>query len=364
MARRGFGTISKSRGGRYRARYSIGGMWTNAPTSFRTKAEAERWLATERNRLEARSAGTPAPKPKAPTLSDYSTRWLAERPIRPSTARTYGVYLDRHIRPVLGGMPLDRLTADHIKAWHNNAAPDAPTVRARSYALLKTILASAVEDGLVPVNPCRIRGAGNVRPAVEVVTATPAQVAELAEAMPAPYSLAILLGAWCQLRAGETLALRRRDVDTRAGLVHVRRGVTWQGQAAHFGPPKTNAGIRSVHMPRHVVAAVEDHLEQHVGPTREALLFPREPGSDVPVHLSTFSTQMVKRAVKATDLPETFRYHHLRHSGLTMLASAGASVAELQARAGHATPGIAIRYQHARAERDRALAERLDDLVE
>ena len=89
------------------------------------------------------------------------------------------------------------------------------------------------------------------------------------------------------------------------------------------------------------------------------MLFPREPGSDVPVHLSTFSTEHFKRAVRSTDLPASFRFHHLRHTGLTLLASAGASVAELQARAGHTTPGIALRYQHARAERDKALAERL-----
>jgi hypothetical protein len=49
---------------------------------------------------------------------------------------------------------------------------------------------------------------------------------------------------------------------------------------------------------------------------------------------------------------------------LSLLAESGASMAELQARAGHATAGIAMRYQHARAERDRSLAERLGSVAQ
>lgn len=146
-------------------------------------------------------------------------------------------------------------------------------------------------------------------------------------------------------------------------MIQIRRGVTWQDGAPHYGPPKTAVGVRSVHMPPLVAEAVEAHLNEHANPGRDGLLFPAAPGSEEPIHLSTFSTEVVKRSVKRTDLPETFRYHHLRHTGLSLLAENGASMAELQARAGHATAGIAMRYQHARAERDRALADRLGEVA-
>ena len=42
-----------------------------------------------------------------------------------------------------------------------------------------------------------------------------------------------------------------------------------------------------------------------------------------------------------------------------MAAQAGASLRELQARLGHSTAAAAMTYQHATAERDRALAERM-----
>ncbi len=361
MARRGFGQIRKLPSGSYHARYQADatGRVANAPTTFRTKASAEAWLARERVRLENEAAGAPVVRAReTPTFSDYADRWLAERPLRPTTARTYRNYIERHARPVLGPLPLDKITPDVVRRWYEGMALGAPTARAQTYSLVRTILGTAIDEDLIDSQPCRLRGAGSASVKTEVITATPDQVEALRCAMPPRMALAILLGAWCQLRIGEALALRRRDIDLNTGVVHVRRGVTWPGGEAHIGPTKTAAGLRDVHMPSTMLDAVRAHLALNVERAGDALLFPSQPGSHTPVHQSWFARRM-KAAVRTTDLPETFRYHHLRHTGLTLLAQRGASVAELQARAGHATPGIALRYQHASAERDRALAERL-----
>lgn len=364
MGRRAFGQIRKLPSGNYQARYQYDatGRMVNAPTTFSTKAAAEAWLRREAVRLEQLASGAPAPKPIAPTFAHYSTRWLAERPLRPSTARTYRHYLNAHVLRRLGPLRLDRITPEVIRVWYRSLAPDAPTVRARTYALVKTILASAVDEDLIDSQPCRLRGASNARVQTEVLIATPEQVAALYRAMPPRLALTVLLGAWCQLRVGETLALRRRDVDTADGVVYVRRGVTWQGRTPTYGPPKTAAGERAVHMPEVMLETVCDHLERHVGRSPDDLLFPAEPGAPHPIHLSTFSTGAVKAAVRRTDLPETFRFHHLRHTGATLLAQRGGTIAELQRRLGHATPGIAMRYQQSSDERDRALASTLSDM--
>ncbi len=65
-----------------------------------------------------------------------------------------------------------------------------------------------------------------------------------------------------------------------------------------------------------------------------------------------------RKAVGRSDL----RFHDLRHSGLTWSAAAGATVAELMRRAGHASPQAALRYQHVTEDRDRALADALAEL--
>ena len=43
------------------------------------------------------------------------------------------------------------------------------------------------------------------------------------------------------------------------------------------------------------------------------------------------------------------RFHDLRHTGATLAAATGATLAELMSRLGHSTPGAALRYQHAAA---------------
>ena len=53
------------------------------------------------------------------------------------------------------------------------------------------------------------------------------------------------------------------------------------------------------------------------------------------------------------------RFHDLRHTGATLAAATGATMAELMRRLGHSTPGAAMRYQHAADDRDRAIAEAL-----
>lgn len=369
--RNSFGSVETLPSGRHRARYSVSpGRWRSAPTTFSTKAEAHAWLARARVAMEQAAAGSPkaAQASRPPRLSDYVSEWIAERrngrgeALRPSARRTYESYLRLHIGTApLGRLRLDEITPEHVRAWHHGLDPAHPTGRARVYAFLRTVLATAVADELIAVNPCRIRGAGQARAVTPVEVLTPQEVADLADAIGERYGAAIHLGAWCQMRVGEVLALRRRDVDLDARLVHVRRGVTWIDGRAQFGPPKTDAGIRDISMPAAVAQVLERHLAK-VGPGRDALLFVgRTPGSPPPVQ--TFADS-VKRAARRSGLPQTFRFHHLRHAGLSLLAEAGASVAELQSRAGHSTPAMALHYQHARAVRDRELAERLSAVID
>jgi integrase len=57
-------------------------------------------------------------------------------------------------------------------------------------------------------------------------------------------------------RSGEVRGLRVRDLDLDARVVHVRQAVVRLKGQLLIGPPKTNAGIRSVAMPPHLVPAL------------------------------------------------------------------------------------------------------------
>ena len=232
------------------------------------------------------------------------------------------------------------------------------------YALLHAVMRSALEEEeppLIQANPIMIRGGSQAgAPKTKKIVATPQQVDELAAAMPERLALAVYLGAWCQTRNGEAMALRRRDVTPER--ICITRGVTWVHGEPVFGPPKTDAGTREIAVPPHIAPKIREHLLAHANPGPDGLLFPAHPGQDRPMHQNTYAYYQAQ-ARKATSLPETFRYHHLRHTGLTWAAQVGGTLAELQARAGHARPSTAMLYQHSTKTRDEALAEALSEQI-
>lgn len=91
----------------------------------------------------------------------------------------------------------------------------------------------------------------------------------------------------------------------------------------------------------------------------EALLFPAVSGGHL--HPRTFGKRF-DQAREAAGRPD-LHFHDLRHTGAVLAAQTGATLAELMARLGHSTPDAAMRYQHAAADRDRAIAAALSKLA-
>ncbi|MDP8937253.1 MAG: site-specific integrase, partial [Actinomycetota bacterium] len=176
------------------------------------------------------------------------------------------------------------------------------------------------------------------------------------------YRPMILLAGFAGLRTGETLGLRRCDVDLLHGEVHVRhQAQEIRGTGRVVLAPKSAAGRRSVALPAVVVESLEQHLAAFPGPDAEAPLFTGPEGG--PLRRATFS-RVWRAAVAATGAPAELRPHDLRHHAATLTARMpGITTKELMARIGHASPRAALVYQHATRERDRAVASYLDDVV-
>jgi integrase len=293
-----------------------------------------------------------------PTLADYSAGWLKSRTLRDRTRHHYRQLLDRQILPTLGEVRLTQVTPTVVRNWHTELGPGMPTLRAHAYGLLRTIMGSAVAEQLITYNPCVLRGAGNAKTSHRPKPATLTEIATIAAHMPDRLRLAVLLAAWCGLRFGELIELRRQDVDVRARVIHVRRAAyRVPGNKVAVGKPKSDAGIRDVAIPPHLIPAVKDHLRNlpHL-----SLLFPGKGGE----HLAPSSLYKhfypARRAAGRPDL----RWHDLRHTGATLAAATGASLAELMARLGHSTVAASLRYQHAAQDRDQVIAEALSRMVE
>ena len=222
--RRGFGYVRKLPSGRWPASYVGPDLVRRSAThTFEAKADAEGWLGGRREEVVAGHWQPPVrvERVAALTFDAYATQWLRERALKPRTREGYEHLLGRYLRPVLGRMPIDAITPSVVRTWWSRLPADKPTVRARSYALLKAVMNTAVADEVIDSNPCRIRGAANSPRVREIRPASIEELEVIVEAMPDRLRALVLLCAWCALRSGEVLELRRRDVDVVAGTVRV-----------------------------------------------------------------------------------------------------------------------------------------------
>ena len=197
-----------------------------------------------------RKAAEDAARKAGQTFGDYALPWVTQArrpdgsPLRTRTRLLYERILERDLLPVFGDTSLDRITTGQIRTWWQRLPADRRTGNAHAYALLRTILGSAVEAELLAANPATIRGAGQTRRQRAIGPATVPELEAIADAMPDAQRMAVLLAGWCALRFGEVAELRRRDVTPDGDTLRVRRAMTYRDGQVWVGAPKSDAGRR------------------------------------------------------------------------------------------------------------------------
>ena len=366
--KRSFGAIRRLPSKRYQASYIGPDLARHvAPETFTAKIDAEGWLALERRMVEWDEWISPevrrakALHDDAQTLRVYATTWLPERVavrgLKPKTVSEYRRYLDRLIYPTLGELRLRDVTPATVRSWVGMLNAKTPRLNEHAYALLKTIFATAVQDELLDRNPCRERMRKPVRHIGE-----PASLDELAllvAALPQRLRLMIELAAWCALRFGEVAELRRGDIDLKNGVVRVTRAVQWVDGMKIVAAPKADS-VLVVAFPPHLGEAIRDHLKNHAQWGKDGLLFPTTHGEQY--RAPTFHQAYFRKAREAAERPD-LRFHDLRHTGATLAAASGATLAELMQRLGHTTVSAALAYQHAAQGSDKRIAAQLSTIA-
>lgn len=352
--RRSFGAVRALPSGRFQASYlDPHGKRRNAPTTFTTKGDADIWLTLQRAALETGSwRGTD----DRVTVGEYAQTWFTALRVRPRTMYGYRKTFDRWIAPTFGSTPVSAVTPAMVRAWVGTFPDEHPYARVNAYRLLGRLFTDAVSDGIVRETPVRVKGARQGPPPRQGHALTVPEILAVAEHMPTGRGLAVILSAFCALRPGEVLALRRRDIDQTAHVVHVRETASARyGGGAHIGPTKTAASRRTVNYPAELHERVAAHLAEHAAPGQAGHVFPSPINAGDPLSSGAYLTS-VKKAAKAAGL-EDVKPHDFRHSGATLAAGTGATLRELMARLGHTSPEIAMQYQHSARERDRVIAD-------
>ena len=114
------------------------------------------------------------------------------------------------------------------------------------------------------------------------------------------------------------------------------------------GPPKSEAGKRTVSLPALVLPDITAHRDRYAAAGDDSLIFTGPKGA--PLRRPNFSATW-RRATEAAGLTG-FHFHDLRHTGNHIAATTGASLRELMGRMGHSTTRAALVYQHRTTERE------------
>jgi integrase len=358
--RRRFGALRQLPSGQWQARYrGPDGLMRPADTTFLTKTDAEVWLI--RKEAEILDGDWINPDAGKVLLSDYGTTWIEERPnLRPKTIRLYRYLFRRHIQPHFGSVTIADIKEAQVRSWRKKLLDSgvSAVTAAKAYRLLRAILYTAVDDGIIRRNPCRIKGAGQEQSAERPVL-TIAEVYDLAAAIDPRYRALVLLGTFASLRWAELAALRPCDIDLDTCTIRVVRQLIEQlGGGSAFGPPKSRAGRRTVPFSDIIKAELADHLDRLDPDDDQALVFTSPMGT--PLRHSNFYRRAWLPAAAKAGLPG-IHFHDLRHAGNTLTADAGASLRELMDRMGHSSTRAALIYQHSSDERQRKLADAIGE---
>lgn len=291
-------------------------------------------------------------------VRDFAAEWLAGRDVRSSTGARDASLVRTHILPAWGNTPIGALRVAEVSAWRQQLEV-SPATASKILTLFKSMMASAVDHGLLPTNPI----AKVKLPKVdreEMRFLTPAEITALAEAIDQRYRALVYVGAYGGLRIGELAGLQVGDLDMLKGIISVERQVVETAGKLTIGPLKTKASRRKVKVPRPVMDELGAHLANWVHMTD--LVFPAPGGG--PLSRTAFRSRFWVPAVQRSNL-EGVRVHDLRHTAMALWIAAGANGKQIADRAGHTSVSFVLdRYGHLLPDADDLLIDRLERMAE
>jgi len=326
--------------------------------TFRLKGDAERF---ERRTIREMETGEYLdPSARRITFGQWHDRWwptIESSDRAPSTIAGYESSLRIQVLPYLRDVPIKDLRKIHLQEWLGQlrkAGYSGSTIHIAKTAA-GMVLTSAVDSGIIAANPMtglRIaKGTSKTRQAL-----TAEQVELLADAVGQWWRPFVLVLAYCGLRPGEAIALRRRHLDD-LGRLTIEGAVTEHKGRLVEGDTKTHR-TRLVQLPESVLQELKEHLDEHVANRPDASIFSATDGSMV--RLSNWRHRIWQPAVEQAGLPSGSTPYVLRHTAASLMAQQGVPVSTAAAALGH-DPAIYLRtYAHLYPGDLRSAADAMD----
>ena len=150
-----WGSVIKRQNGRFTA------YWTNPITGKRKSigtfdSLGEAWDRIDEMKVNRMTPGWIDPSAGMIPFGPWASDWIRDRPnIRQSTRNQYHSLLRNHLNPTFGESFIGNISPVEVRAWYAALMTKSPGTAPAAYRLLRAILNTAVEDGLMGKNPCR-----------------------------------------------------------------------------------------------------------------------------------------------------------------------------------------------------------------
>ena len=376
MGANGEGNIRKRKDGRWEGRYTAGhdpetgkAIYKNVLGRTQTEVKAKLKAAIqEAQTLDLSKAGKY-------TVGEWMEVWFedyAKIKVRPSSHQTYRGYIDNHIRPNIGDIPLERLTAldiqklckkllangrvDRLESKGQPKGLSVKTVR-NIHQILSSALKLAQEQKLIASNPAE----GCALPRLEhrEMKTLPVEQLQsfLREAKDSGVFELYYLELATGLRRGELLGLKWEDIDLERGDLRVRRQIARINGEVVEAPLKTKNAYRTLPLAADTIDVLE---AQRKKAGDSPWVFPSPTGGPI----SPDSVMhMLHRVLKRAGLPRV-RFHDLRHTFATLALQNGVDVKTVSGMLGHFSAGFTLdTYAHVTTASQRQAAKTMGSVL-
>ena len=372
----GEGSLRKRKDGRWEGRYTAGRDPETGRAIYKNvlgKTQAETKSKLKQAIEEAK--GLDAAKAGRYTVGQWMEVWFehyAKVKVRPSSHQTYRGYIDNHIKPSIGKIPLEKLTSlelqklykklltsgrvDRIESKKQSKGLSAKTVR-NIHQIISSAMKLAKEQKIIASDPTE----GCALPRLEhrEMKTLPVEQLQsfLREAKDSGVFELYYLELATGLRRGELLGLKWEDIDLERGDLRVRRQIARINGEVVEAPLKTKNAYRTLPL----AADTIDFLKaQRKKAGDSPWVFPSPTGGPI----SPDSVlHMLHRVLKRAGLPRV-RFHDLRHTFATLALQNGVDVKTVSGMLGHFSAGFTLdTYAHVTTASQRQAAKTMGNLL-
>lgn len=201
------------------------GTRCDLPTKTAARLAAQPLIAAM---LQPALAPAPEITPSALTVATLMDHYRSERmPTRYSTRRSYNVWLDRHVLPRWGALPITAMQAQPVELWLRSL-PLAARSKSEIRALMGRLFDCAMWRGDIPtqLNPMKlVRIPGASKRTKKPRSLTVEEFQKMLPHLPEPFRTIAIICACFGLRISECLGLKWGDVNWFDATLSIQRGV-------------------------------------------------------------------------------------------------------------------------------------------